>query len=79
MEIDKRVSYFVGPCKHLLKRVRFPDGQCVQVYPLDVVHHQVLSFRKDEVICNAGQVRMAEGGQQGGFTTELTLRLWAWV
>ncbi len=46
---------------------------CVQIDPLDEVHHQVLAFFKDEVVRHSREVGMAQSSKKQRLTSELPL------
>ena len=74
VHIGQRIAQRHPDHDHFLLRQR-PQAvhTLAQVFPLDVIHHQVLALIFDhKVVGDARQVGMAQVGQDGGLQAELT-------
>ena len=76
MQIIQGIAYLVDPCQHLRfsQRTAKPLKHYLQVFALNIVHHQVLSLVwDDEVIDDARQVGVFQLVKDFGLALELPL------
>ena len=75
VQVGQRAAQGIRPPQDLIYRWGAMLGMGVEIYPFDVVHHQVLAVLVDEVVGHAWQIGMAQAGEQRSLAVELALRL----